>query len=48
MTRIKALQHLIWREQELKLFRPQAFNRKRLNRLMRELRELGGKTYEEE
>ena len=48
MTRIKALQHLIWREQELKLFRPRAFNQARLNRLMRELRELGGKTYEEE
>lgn len=48
MTRIKALQHLIWQEQQLQLFRPGAFNRKRLNRLMRELQELGGKTYEQE
>lgn len=48
MNRIKALQHLIWREQQLRMFRPAAFNRARLNRLMRELRELGGKTYEEE
>ena len=48
MNRIKALQHLIWQEQNKQLFKPKLFNRKRLNRLIRELRELGGKTYDEE
>lgn len=48
MNRIKALQHLIWQEQNKQLFTPKLFNRKRLNRLIRELHELGGKTYDEE
>ena len=48
MNRVKALQHLIWREENLQLFKPALFNRKRLERLKRELHELGGLSYEEE
>jgi hypothetical protein len=48
MNKIKALQHLIWREQQLRQFRPAAFNRARLVRLKRELHELGAVTYEQQ
>lgn len=48
MNRIKALQHLIWQEENLQLFKPALFNRERLIRFKRELHELGGLSYEEE
>jgi len=42
MDRKTALQHLIWREDNLRLFRPAIFNLKRLNRLKRELEQVAG------
>jgi hypothetical protein len=40
MDRATALRHLIWREENLRLFKPAFFNLKRLNKFKRELQEL--------
>ena len=40
MTRRQALEHMIWQEENLQLFKPLLFKPAKLNRLRRELHEL--------
>ena len=40
MTRRQALEHMIWQEENLQLWKPKLFNLKRLNKLKRELMKL--------
>ena len=40
MTRRQALEHAIWQEENLQLWKPTLFNRRKLNKFKRELHEL--------
>ena len=40
MTRRQALEHMIWQEENLQLWKPKLFNLKKLLKLKRELAEL--------
>lgn len=40
MTRRQALEHMIWQEENLQLWKPKLFNRAKLNKLKRQLHEL--------
>lgn len=40
MTRRQALEHMIWQEENLQLWKPKLFNRRKLNKLKRQLQEL--------